>query len=88
MEFHSVHMTNIIKMIKLRRMRWAGHIAHTWDTKNACNNQVGKREGKRLFWRHKYRWEDNTSIRITLTNTKEGWELLSSGLVAVSCEQR
>jgi CRISPR/Cas system-associated protein Cas7 (RAMP superfamily) len=34
-------------MIKLRRMRWAGHVAHMVDMKNAYKILVGKPEGKR-----------------------------------------
>jgi hypothetical protein len=32
-------------MIKLRRMRWAGHIAHIGEMRNAYNILVGKSEG-------------------------------------------
>ena len=28
-ELHDVHSSSNIKVIKLRRMRWAGHVAHT-----------------------------------------------------------
>jgi hypothetical protein len=34
-------------MIKLRRMRWAGHVAHIWEKMNKYRILVGKPEGKR-----------------------------------------
>jgi hypothetical protein len=38
---------NIIKVIKSRRMRWAGHIARMGEKRNAYRILVGKPEGKR-----------------------------------------
>jgi hypothetical protein len=38
---------NIIRVIKSRRMRWAGHIARTGELRNAYNILVGKSEGKK-----------------------------------------
>jgi hypothetical protein len=39
--------SNIIRMIKLRRMRWAGHVAHMVERRGAYRVLVGKPEGKR-----------------------------------------
>jgi hypothetical protein len=39
---------NIIMAIKLRRMRWAGHIAHMGEMRNAYKIFVGKSEGEGL----------------------------------------
>jgi hypothetical protein len=41
----------IIRAIRSRRMRWAGHVAHMGEMRNACNFSVGKPEGKRLLRR-------------------------------------
>jgi hypothetical protein len=38
---------NIIRMIKSRRMRWAGHVARMGETRTAYRILVGKPEGKR-----------------------------------------
>jgi hypothetical protein len=38
---------NIIRMIKSRKMRWAGHVGRMGDTRNAYRILVGKPEGKR-----------------------------------------
>jgi hypothetical protein len=34
---------SIIRIIKLRRMRWAGHVARMGDKRNACRLLMGKR---------------------------------------------
>jgi hypothetical protein len=34
-------------MIKLRRMRWGGHVSRMGETRNAYRILVGKPEGKR-----------------------------------------
>jgi hypothetical protein len=50
---------NIIRMIKSRRMRWAGHVVRMGEKRNAFGNLVGKPEGKRPLGRARRRWEDN-----------------------------
>jgi hypothetical protein len=47
-ELHNLYpLPNIVRMIKSRRMRWAGHVAHMGEIRNAYNILVGKLEGKR-----------------------------------------
>jgi hypothetical protein len=48
----------IIRIIKSRRMRWAGHIARMGEKRNAYRLLVGKPEGKRLLRRPRCRWMD------------------------------
>jgi hypothetical protein len=50
---------NIVQVIKSRRMRWAGHIAHMGDRRDVYGILVGKYEGKRPLERPWHRWEDN-----------------------------
>jgi hypothetical protein len=38
---------DIIRQIKSRRMRWAGHVARMGEERNVCRVLVGKPEGKR-----------------------------------------
>ena len=38
---------NIVRVIKLRRMRWAGHVARMEEGRGVHKNFVGKPEGKR-----------------------------------------
>jgi hypothetical protein len=59
----------IIRMIKSRRMRWAGHVARMGEKRNAYRLLVGKPEGKRPLGRPSRRWVDN--IRMDLG--KVGW---------------
>jgi hypothetical protein len=42
---------NIIKMMKSRRMRWAGNVARMGETRNAYRILAGKPEGKRPLGR-------------------------------------
>jgi hypothetical protein len=48
---------SIIRIIKERRMRWAGHVARMWEKRNAYRLLVGKPEGKRPLGRPKRRWD-------------------------------
>jgi len=46
---------NIVRVIKSRRMRWAGHVARMGDRKGVYRVLVGKPEGKRPLWRPRCR---------------------------------
>jgi hypothetical protein len=48
---------NIIRQIKSRRMRWAGHVARMGVEKNIYKVLMGKPEGNRLLGRPRRRWE-------------------------------
>ena len=50
---------NIVRVIKSRRMRWEGHVAHMGERRDVYRVLVGKREGKRPLRRPRRRWEDN-----------------------------
>jgi len=50
---------NIVRMIKSRRMRWAGHVARMSEIRGVYRVLVGKPEGKRPLWRPRRRWENN-----------------------------
>jgi hypothetical protein len=43
-------------------MRWARHVAHMGDKRNAYTLLVGKPEGERPLGRSKRGWEDNIKI--------------------------
>ena len=49
---------NITWMIKLRRLRWAGHVAHVGESTAVYRVLVEKPEGKRPLGRPRHRWED------------------------------
>jgi hypothetical protein len=52
----------IIRVIKSRRLRWAGHVAHMGKRRGAYRALVGKPEGRRPFGRPRHRWEDNIKM--------------------------
>jgi hypothetical protein len=60
---------NIVRVIKLRRMRWAGHVARMGERRGMYRVLVGKPEGKRPLGRPTRRWEDN--VRTDLQEV--GW---------------
>jgi hypothetical protein len=57
-------LPSIIRMIKPRRMRWAGHVARMGKKRNMYRLLVGKSEGKRPLERPRYRWMDNIKMGI------------------------
>jgi hypothetical protein len=48
---------NIVRMIKSRRMRWVGHVAHMGESRGVYRGLVGKPEGNRPLGRPRLRWE-------------------------------
>jgi hypothetical protein len=50
---------SIIKIIKARRIRWAGHVARMGEKRNAYRMLVEKPEGRRPLGRPRRRWMDN-----------------------------
>jgi hypothetical protein len=69
-ELHNLYATpNIIRVIKSRRVRCAGHVARMGIIRNGHKILVRKPEGKKLLGRYKRRWEN--IIRMTLT---ERWK--------------
>jgi hypothetical protein len=61
---------SIIRIIKSRRMRWAGLVARMGEKRNAYRILVGKPEGKRPLGRPKRRWVNN--IKMDLREI--GWD--------------
>ena len=62
---------NIVRVIKSRRMRWAGHVARMGEERGAYRVLVGKLEGKRPLGRTRRRWVDN--IRMDLQEVVCGY---------------
>jgi len=52
----------IVRVIKSRRMRWAGHVARMGDRRCVYRILVGKPEVKRPLGRPRRRWEDNIKM--------------------------
>jgi hypothetical protein len=53
---------NILRVIKSRRMGWAGYVARIGEGKGVYRVMVGKPEGKRPLGRPRRRWEDNIKM--------------------------
>jgi len=49
----------IVRVIKSRRMRWAGHVVRMGEKRKMYRVLVGKPEGKRPLGRPRRRWVDN-----------------------------
>jgi hypothetical protein len=67
-ELHGLYSSpNIIRMIKSRKTRWAGHVARMWEMRNAYIILIGNPKGKRPFGRPRRRWEDNSKMDLRET---------------------
>ena len=53
---------NIVRVVKARRMRWAGHVARMGERKGVYRVLVGKPEGKRPLGRTRRKWKDNIKM--------------------------
>ena len=52
-------LPNILRVVKSRTMRWAGHVARMGEGTGVHRVLVGNPEGKRPLGRPRHRWEDN-----------------------------
>jgi hypothetical protein len=52
------------RVIKSRRMRWAGHVAQMGEGRGTYRLLVGKPEGKRPLGRPRHCWEDNIKMQL------------------------
>jgi hypothetical protein len=69
-EFHNLYSSpDIIRQIKSRRMRLAGHVARMGKGRNVYRVLVGKHEGNRPLERPRRRWEDG----IKMDRREIGW---------------
>jgi len=62
---------NTVRVIKSRRMRWAGHVARMGEERGAYSVLVGKPEGKKPLGRPRRRWVYN--IRMDLQEAGCGY---------------
>jgi hypothetical protein len=65
-ELHNLYLSLvIIRQIKLRRMKLAGHVAHMGEGRKVYRVLVGKPEGRRSFERPRHRWEDGIKMDLS-----------------------
>jgi hypothetical protein len=55
-------LPNIVRVVKSRRMRWAGHVARMGEDRGVHRVLVGRPKGKRPLGRPRRRWEDNIKM--------------------------
>ena len=65
-------LPNIVRVLKSRRMRWAGHVARKVEERGVHRVLVGKSVEKRALGRPRRRWEDN--IKMDLQEVGGGCE--------------
>jgi hypothetical protein len=84
--------SNIVRVIKSRRMRWAGHVARMGEERGMYRVLVGKPEGKGPLGRPRRRWMDNITtdlqeVRcgymewIGLAQDRDRWRKLMSAVM-------
>ena len=73
-------LPNIVRVVKSRRMKWAGHVARMGKWRGVHRVLVGKPEGKRPLGRPRHRWEDNIKMDLReVEGVETGWRWLRIG---------
>ena len=81
-ELHNLYRNaDIIKTLKSRRLRWAGHVARMGDGRRAHKILLGKPEGTRPRGRPKIRWEDNIIRDLKEVDCECDWKTLAQDRV-------
>ena len=62
MNLKGLYSSNIVRVIKSRRLRWAGHVARMEEGRGVHKVLMGKPKGKRPLGRQRRRWEDNIKM--------------------------
>jgi hypothetical protein len=64
-KLHNLYSSpNIVRVIKSRRMKWAGHVALMGEGRGVHRVLVGRPEGKRPLGKPRRRWEDNIKVEL------------------------
>jgi len=83
---------NIVRVIKSRRMSWAGNVARMSEERGVCRVLVRKPEGRRPLGRPRRRWVDNIRMElqevgygymdwIGLAQDRDSWRTLVSAVM-------
>ena len=57
-------LPNIVRVVKSRRMRWAGHVVRMGEGRGVHRVLVGKPEGKKPLGRPRHSWEENVKMEL------------------------
>jgi hypothetical protein len=67
-ELHSLYSSpNIVRVIKSRRMKWAGHVVRIGERRGVYRVLAGRSEGKRPLGRPRRRWEVKIKVKVKLS---------------------
>jgi len=59
-ELHGLYDSpDVMKIMKSRRLRWAGNVARTEGRRRLYSIAIGRPDGRRPLGRPRRRWEDN-----------------------------
>jgi len=72
-------LPNIVRMIKLRRMRWEGHVARMGRGEACTGFWWGKPEGKRSLGRPRRRWKGSIKIELREVGFRPSWLRTATG---------
>ena len=83
---------NIFRVVKWRRIRWAGHVVRMVERRGVYRVLVGKPGGKRPIGRPRRRWEDNIKVDlqevgcggldwIELAQNEDRWRVLVNAVM-------
>ena len=76
-------LPNIVRVVKSRRMRWAGHVARMGEGRGVHRVVVRKPEGKRPLGRPRRSWEDNIKMDLQevggVVGTEWSWLRIGTG---------
>ena len=81
-------LSNIVRVVKYRRMIWTGHVAHMGEERVVDRVLVGKPEGKRPLGIPRRIWEDNIKMDLQEVGgvVGTGWSWLRIGRGGGTCE--
>ena len=68
---------NIVRAIKSRKLRWAGHVARMEECRKECFKNftsTGKPTGKRPLGNPRRRWEDNIRMDLKEIGINRNWD--------------
>src|SRR5215475_1654659 len=85
-------LPNIVRVVKSRRMRWAGHVARVGEDRGVHRVLVGKPEEKRPLGKPRCRWEDNIKMDLhevgckcmdltEIAQDRDGWRALVNAVM-------
>jgi hypothetical protein len=94
-ELHDLYSSpNIVRVIKSRKICWAGHVTRMGERRCVYRVLVGKPEGKRPLGRPRRKWKDNSNMNlqkvgcvgmdwIELAQERDRWRALVNAVMSL-----